>query len=81
VYNYYRGKGKCTSAVKRAIIEADLIEAFHWTPNQIKEIPYRDLQMFYMIVRQKGETKNQMRALQEYESKNNVGQSRGQVKR
>jgi hypothetical protein len=56
VYNYYRGKGSYTPAIKRAIIESELIDAYHWLPQDIKKIPYIDLQKFYIIRRQKSQT-------------------------
>ena len=56
MYNYFRGKGSCTPAVKRSIIESELIDAYHWLPQDIKKIPYRDLQTFYIIKRQKSQT-------------------------
>jgi hypothetical protein len=49
-------KGSCTPAVKRAIMEADLIDAYHWLPQDIKNIPYNDLQKLYIIKRQKNMT-------------------------
>lgn len=56
MYNYYRGKGSYTPAIKRAIIESELIDAYHWLPQDIKKIPYIDLQKFYIIRRQKSQT-------------------------
>ena len=78
-------KGSTTPAIKRAIIETELMEDFHWLPQDIHNIPYRDLQEYYIIRRQKKEAFVQRQAL---ESENKSGQintdsssSRGQSKR
>jgi len=63
VYNYFRGKGSYTPAIKRAIIEADLIDAYHWLPQDIKKIPYIDLQRFYIIRRQKAQTSEERQVM------------------
>ena len=84
MYNYFTKKGSITPAMKRAIIESELIEAFHWLPQDIKKIPYRDLQEYYIIQRQKNETAHQRQALdaQKQESANKThGSGRGQMKR
>ena len=72
MYNYFRGKGSCTPAVKRSIIESELIEAYHWLPQDIKKIPYRDLQKFYIIRRQKNQTieERQVMAMESNAEKN-----------
>jgi len=77
------GKGSTTPAVKRAIIETELIEEFHWLPHEIKKIPYDDLQRFYIIRRQQRESVHQKRALQEQsqQSKARGSSGSGQVKR
>jgi hypothetical protein len=63
VYNYFNGKGKCTPAVKRSIIESELIEEYHWLPQDIRKIPYKELQKFYIIRRQKNQTKEERQVL------------------
>jgi len=77
-------KGSTTPAVKRAIIETELIEEFHWLPQDVRKIPYKDLQIFYIIRRQQRETINQRRELanQAAESKQRgVSSGRGRMKR
>ncbi len=88
MYNYFRGKGSCTPAIKRAIIESELIEAYHWLPQDIKKIPYRDLQTFYIIRRQKSQTleERQVMAIESKAEKmkqqpKQMAKSRGQSKR
>jgi len=35
------------------VIEITLMENFHWTPNQIDEIPFVRIQEYFMILNQK----------------------------
>jgi len=76
--------GSATPAMKRAIIEAELIDEFHWLPQDIRKIPYKDLQTFYIIRRQRNETISQRQALEVYkrnEETKSVSSGRGQTKR
>ena len=41
--------GRSSSVISKEIIENDLIEEFHWLPQDIAKIPYKKLQMFYLI--------------------------------
>jgi len=50
---YHFGSGASDPAVRRKITEAELIDKHHWTPNQIREMPYKDLQMYLLIENQK----------------------------
>jgi len=52
------GKGKHSSAITRAVIENDLIEEYHWLPQDIAKIPYRKLQEFFIIRREKANARN-----------------------
>lgn len=65
MYNFLKGKGTVTPAVKRKIIEVELIEEYHWLPQEIKQIPYKDLQALYLIKGQKQENQHQQQALQQ----------------
>lgn len=60
----------------------ELIEEFHWLPQDIKKIPYKDLQEFYIIRRQQRESVHQQQAMatQAQESKQATS-GRGQMKR
>jgi hypothetical protein len=84
VYNYFNGRGSTTPAVKRSIIEAELIEAYHWLPQDIKKIPYKELQNYYIIQRQKRENQHEKQNLSsqiaESKSRGTVSSSRGQAK-
>ena len=83
MYNYYSGKGSTTSAVKRSIIEADMVSEHHWLPQDINKIPYKKLQEMSIINRQKNETAYQQQALnaQAQDSKTRGTRGRGQQKR
>ena len=75
-------KGSTTPAIKRAIIETELIEEFHWLPQDVKKIPYRNLQEFYIIRRQQRETAHQRKVLAAETQQAPVSTSgRGQMKR
>ncbi len=75
------GKGRGTSAITRAIIENDLIEEYHWLPQDIAKIPYRKLQEFFLIRREKHNARNAKMAVSEFKQKVNASVNRGQVKR
>jgi len=78
------GKGSTAPAMKRAIIETELIEEFHWLPQDIRKIPYRELQLFYIIRRQQRESIHQKKALQEQAQQSKeagMASGRGQMKR
>ena len=37
------------AAIRRDLLEIDLCEKFGWTPNQLKEIPYKWIQKYITI--------------------------------
>lgn len=53
MHSFVKSNGRSASAVSKAIIENDLIEEFHWLPQDIDKIPYKKLQMFFLIRREK----------------------------
>lgn len=75
------GRGKSTSAVTRSIIENDLIEEFHWLPQDIAKIPYRKLQEFFIVRREKKVARNAKIAVQEFKQEVNSSAQRGQKRR
>ena len=87
MYNHQMSKGKVTPAIKRAMIEVQLMKEFHWLPQDIKKIPYKDLQLFYIIVRQENENEHQKKALEKYKHEEGMqagvttSRGRGQSKR
>lgn len=72
MYAYIMGKGRSTSAVTRTIIENDLIEDYHWLPQDIAKIPYRKLQEFFLIRREKHNARNAKVAVEEFKDKMNA---------
>jgi hypothetical protein len=58
------------SAVNRALIENDLIEEYHWLPQDIAKIPYKKLLEFFIIRREKNEARRTAQALEEERAKN-----------
>lgn len=50
-HNFYftRGKSKLSSATNRDLIELDLIEEYHWLPQDIAKIPYKRLQKIFLL--------------------------------
>lgn len=80
---YYSNKGSVLPAVKRIIIENDLIEAYHWLPQDIKKIPYKDLQYYWLVRKQRTETisaKQQFEAQIASSKAKAVSSGRGQTK-
>lgn len=80
VYAYVMGKGRHTSAISKSIIENDLIEEFHWLPQQIAEIPYRKLQEFFIVRREKTQARNAKIGVEKFKAEQNSA-VRGQTKR
>jgi len=56
VNNYYSDKGSVSPAIRRAIMENDFMETYHWLPQDIKKIPYKDLQIYFLLRKQRTET-------------------------
>jgi len=75
------GKGKVSSAMNSSIIENDLIEEFHWLPQDIAKIPYRKLQEFFLIRREKVNARNAKNAVSDFKQKFNSSAQRGQQRR
>ena len=51
MHSYYRGMSNAPAS--KEIIEMYLMEQFHWTPKQIGEISYKQIQKIFLIVNQK----------------------------
>jgi len=66
------GKGKRSSAITRAVIENDLIEEYHWLPQDIAKIPYRKLQEFFIIRREKANARNAKVAVSNFKKEVNA---------
>ena len=50
---YYFGSGTTAPAIARKIIETELIEEYHWLPDEIAKIPYKRLQEHFLIKKQR----------------------------
>jgi hypothetical protein len=85
VHSFIMSHGKSSFGVSRDVIEGDLIDEFHWLPQEINEIPYKQLQKFLLIRRVKYEARKQRESLDAQSAKLNAGASkssgRGQIKR
>ena len=81
VYSYVMGKGKSTSGITRSIIENDLIEEFHWLPQDIAKIPYRKLQEFFIIRREKNHARNAAKAVAQFKAEASASSKRGSRRR
>jgi len=75
------GKGKRSSAITKSIIENDLIEEYHWLPQDIDKIPYRKLQEFFVIRREKTNARNAKSAVAEFKDKMNAPAKKASKKR
>ena len=52
VHLYYTG-GKASVPATRKIVEVGLMEEFHWTYDEIQQMPYKRLQELFLIKQQK----------------------------
>lgn len=68
-------RGRSSSYANRILIENDLIEEFHWLPQDIAKIPYKQLQMFYLVRREKGSAR-QIRGNLDAEKNKNTAKKR-----
>ena len=76
------GKGSYEPAINRALIENDLIEEYHWLPQDIAKIPYRDLQRYFIIRAAKTEARHAKTQVEEYKKESQTStSSSGQTKR
>ncbi|MFA7219219.1 MAG: hypothetical protein WC119_01785 [Synergistaceae bacterium] len=60
------------------------MEEFHWLPQDVKKIPYKDLQTFFIIRRQQTETIAEKQKFQQQiasSKQRGMSMSSGQVKR
>ena len=51
--NYYYGGSTFDTEVPEIVIEIILMEKFGWTPQQIGEIPYDKLKLYFMVMNQR----------------------------
>ena len=68
----------------RHLIEEDLMEKYHWTPEQINRLSYKWLQKHYIIDKVKREaleTRNQLQNFKAQNAPRTTSSGRGQSKR
>jgi hypothetical protein len=50
IHGFVMAKGRTSNAsIGRLIMENDLIEEFHWMPQDVAKIPYKKLQEFFLV--------------------------------
>jgi hypothetical protein len=76
---YFFGTGANDPAISRKITEAELIDKHHWTPQQIREMPYKDLQTYLLIENQKNASIQTKTNIEKAKSQHTMGS--GQSKR
>jgi len=80
VHGYYGGTS--SQAPAREVIESDLIEAFHWLPQDIDNIPYKKLQTMFLVRREKQAAIETKRAVDQIRAEHSqTTKGRGQTKR
>ena len=79
VHSYYLGKLKNVPAeLNRDLLEMDLMEEFHWLPQDIAKIPYKKLQTFLIIRKQKNEAQSAKVQLESINQNNKARATSGQ---
>jgi len=78
VHLYYTG-GKASASATRKIVEVGLMEEFHWTYDEIQQIPYKRMQELLLIRSQKHAALENKRNIEEFKrehgaSSGNAGQ-------
>lgn len=56
---FKKGNVHADESITQAIIEYQLINEFHWLPQDIKKIPYKSLQEFLLLRRIEREAKEE----------------------
>jgi len=81
VHAYYTGSSYVKRVPAREIMEWSLIEEFHWTPQQISEIPYKKLQRLLAVKNQKNATAESKINVEKFKQEYGKMTRSGQVKR
>jgi len=76
---FHFGSGTNDPAISRKITEAELIDKHHWTPQQIREIPYKDLQIYLLIENQKNAAQQTRANIEKAKATHTAG--KGQTRR
>jgi len=67
------GSGANDPAIARKITEAELIDKHHWTPQQIREMSYKDLQIYMLIENQKNASMQTKRNIEQAKRAHTAG--------
>lgn len=82
VHSYYNGTGfNAPAALNRDLVEIQLIEEFHWLPQDIANIPYKWLQKFFLLRKQKRVTIDEKRKIDAFKNQSKPQPMRGGMSR
>ena len=70
---YFFGGGSTVPAISRKIMESQLIEEYHWLPQDIAKIPYKKLQELQLIRSVKNKGMQQKQAVAKAKQQNAPG--------
>lgn len=59
IHSFVKSNGMSSTSISKEIIENDLIEEHHWLPQDIEKIPYKKLQLLFLIKREKQAARSQ----------------------
>ena len=63
------------------MIELGFVEEFHWLPQDVAKIPYRKLQEFFLVRREKNNARRAKAAVDSFKQQVNLSAKRGQQRR
>lgn len=85
VHNYYIGKSRDAPAeLSRYFVEKDLMERYHWTPQQINALSYKWIQKFYLFEKARNsaqETKQELERFKSEHTQSSGSSGRGQTRK
>jgi hypothetical protein len=82
VYNHYSTNGKALNIpadIKMKALELQLMEKFHWLPQDIAKIPFKKLQEMLLFMEVKGNAEEQRQAVDKAKSELRSGTYRREV--
>ena len=68
--HYFGKMGANDPAIVRDIVETQLIEEFHWLPQDIAKVPYKKLQKLFIIRKQREQSRQTRAAVDQLNSTN-----------
>ena len=81
VHAHYMGSSYVKRLPAREILEWNLIEEFHWTPQEVAQIPYKKMQKLLIVRNQKYTTQETKANLDNFRKENKFTTARGQTRR